>query len=428
MKTHILILLFGILPLSEVVSQAFKYHSTAPYGIQMVAADSSKGAFKYMFADFDQDEDLDLVLMGIDSIIDSLGFNYKGITYFVAYQENIGDKKHPAFADRVALSDNFPFVEGLFFPAIGDLDHDGHPDLVVCAEIDDIGAQHILYYHRLANGTFEVQRMDILGLDPLLSQSVFQPELTDLDHDGDLDLLMTGYAPEFFDTTGTTSVPEFRYAKNIGDAYAPLFLGWFKNPYGLSTDPVPTMSVSGDINLDGDVDLLTISVIDSITPFYFYENVPGSNGKPFYKAPRESPFGLPQPEANVNYIAPTLVDLDGDSDLDLFVYRFDTTNTGGLMYFENTLSPSGTSELNYTNDAIMVVPNPAKEEWIIKNATPLEILEVSIYSQSGKIIRVVRENLGEPIDIRTLPNGIYFLRLRLSNHHEIIRKMVVMKE
>ena len=428
MKKLLLFALYTFLPFINLIGQEFKLHSNAPFGIQSTLPDSTGIAYKYMFTDFDQDEDLDLILMGIDSIDFEQDFFYKGITYFVDYQENVGDKKHPAFANRKPLLVDFPFVEGLFLPTIGDLDDDGRPDMVVIAEIDEIGSEHLLYYHHQADGSFDVQRMDNLGIDPLLPRSTFLPELTDLDHDGDLDLMLTGYAPEFFDTTGTTAVHVFRYAKNIGTASNPEFLGWFQNPYGLVTDTVASTSVFGDINLDGDVDLLSISSAGNTTPFYFYENIPGTNGKPSFKLPVLSPFGLPQPQEYVSYIAPALVDMDGDGDLDLFVYRADTLDNNFLQYYENTLIISSINPVNDYANQITVVPSPAREVLTIVNTSSYRLAEVNFYSNSGTLVRQVRNNLEKPIAVNTLPNGLYILRIRLENGREVLKKVIVMNE
>ena len=428
MKNFLILALSGWLCITNSEGQQFKLNGIAPFGIQSILPDTSNIAFKYMFADFDQDEDFDLVLIGIDSIDPKLGLYYKAITYFIDYQENIGDKYHPAFDDRRPLLNDFPFMEGLFMPTLGDLDHDGLMDIVIAAEIDDIGTEHLLFYHQQANRTFDVQRMDNFGIDPLLFKSSFQPELTDLDLDGDLDLLLTGYAPEFGDTTGNSVVPLFQYAKNTGTIDNPTFIGWFENPYGLVTDTVPSISVSGDINLDGDIDLLAISSAGSTTPFYYYENIPGTNGKPSFKVPVLSPFGLPLPEENVNYIAPTLVDIDGDGDLDLFVYRADTSDNDVLQYYENTLIISDVKPVVDYASQITVIPNPAREVLTIVNTSSYRVVEVNVYSNSGNLVRQVRNNPEKPVAINNLPNGLYILRIRMENGREILKKVIIMNE
>lgn len=428
MKNYLIFAISLWLYLSPATSQQFIFHSVSPFGIQTSLPDSSDIAGKYMFADFDRDGDLDLVLVGIDSIDWEQGLYYKAITYFVDYQENTGDKNHPSFATRKSLVNDFPFRKGLFMPTLGDLDNDGLIDMVIAAEIDDIGTQHFLFYHQLANGTFDVQRMENYGIDALMFKSTLQPELTDLDRDGDLDLLLTGYAPAFGDTTGTSAIPLFQYAKNIGTPDNPTFISWFQNPFSLVPDTVPAQSVSGDINLDGDVDILAISSAGNTTPFYFYENIPGTNGKPSFKLPLVSPFGLPLPEEGVNYISPTLVDLDGDGDLDLFVYRSDTSDNDVLQYYENTLIISDVKPVVDYASQITVIPNPAREVLTIVNTSSYRVVEVNVYSNSGNLVRQVRNNPEKPVAINNLPNGLYILRIRMENGREILKKVIIMNE
>jgi len=427
MKKYIFFILVGLLPLQALKSQEFSFHSMSPFGIQTMI-DSSNIGLKYMFIDFDGDSDLDLIMMGYDSLDTVNPLSYRSFYYFVDYQENTGDRKHPVFADRKPLIEDFPFIPGLFVPAIGDLDGDGRVDMVVSAEIDSFDTQHLLYYHQRSDGTFDIQRMDDLGIDPLLPKSSFVPELTDLDKDGDLDILMTGNAPAFFDTTGESSVTAFRYAKNIGNASNPLFLSWFENPFGLVTIPEPQSSVTGDIDHDGDMDILAISEKDSLITFCFYRNAPGSNGKPAFQQPIESPFGLPQPEAEALYFLPSLADLDGDNDLDLIFLKFDSLFNAGLFYYENTLSTSGIKRGAEYSDQISVIPNPARDELTIVNSTSLGVADVTIFNNSGKLIRTVQDNLQRPLAINDLPNGLYILRIRLSNGKEVIKKVVVIHE
>jgi hypothetical protein len=426
MKNFIIFILLCCLPSTLAWCQEFKFHSTSPFGIQ-VLLDSSDAALKYMFVDFDQDSDLDLVMIGYDSLDTVNPFSYKSFYYFIHYQENIGDKKHPAFAERRPLVEDFPFLPGLFFPTTGDLDGDGRVDLVVSAEIDEKDAQYLLYYHQRNDGTFDIMRMTELGLDPFFPKSFFVPELTDLDNDGDLDLLLAGYAPDILDPGDTLTVPTFLYAKNIGSRFTPEFLGWFENPFGLVADPKPTIPVAGDLNRDGHVDILAICEKDSVNGMYFYRNVPGSNGKPAFHQPVESPFGLPKPGPDESILFPSLADLDGDNDLDLFFIKIDEELfTMDLYYYENTMSTSGFKQDVDYSDKITVVPNPAREELTILNSTSLDIADVSIFSNSGKYIRTARENPQYPLAINDLPNGLYILRIRLSNGKEVIKKVVVM--
>ncbi|MEP6646990.1 MAG: T9SS type A sorting domain-containing protein [Saprospiraceae bacterium] len=188
---------------------------------------------------------------------------------------------------------------------------------------------------------YEVTRFDSLGISDFVPESVFMPELVDLDQDGDLDLLMSGFDPAFAVEDGS-DVPKYYYAKNIGTATAPQFEGWYENPYGLTANPLKEFTSAGDIDNDGDIDILASTSdipSDSINKLYVHLNTPDVNGKPSFTSTLTSPYNLPETFGDNQLFFPNLVDIDGDGDLDLFV--FEGTATGlELYYFENSLCTS----------------------------------------------------------------------------------------
>ncbi len=343
MKNKILLAFLAQFLLHTCFGQQFSFQGNSPFGIQTTSG--TMITQRIMFYDYDGDGDLDLFQSGMGAITDFDNLTWENMPYFIDYQENIGDKSHPQFGPRVtAFNGNFPFPTGFFFPSIGDLNMDGKVDFIISANVDYIGNRTAVYYKNLHHaGTDDFEQVSFLDLDlpDFVPESFFVPELTDLDHDGDLDILMSGINPAFMEEDGP-DVATYYYAKNIGTAQVPEFSGWYENPYGLIPNPLIEITTSGDIDNDGDTDILgalTGIPADSMNYIYFHKNTPGPNGKPSFTTVTNSPFGLPQSFGKDQFFSPQLVDINGDGDLDFFVLQ-GTTSNNVLKYFENNLCSS----------------------------------------------------------------------------------------
>lgn len=140
----------------------------------------------------------------------------------------------------------------------------------------------------------------------------------DLDGDGDYDIL-TG------STAGT-----FQYYQNIGNPKLPKYADPIANPFGLKTAGPYSRPVLGDLDQDGDFDLLVGSERGDLE---YFQNI-GTQSVPKFTSVVLNPFLL---NPNRQYFTPFLVDLDGDNDLDLIA----GTESNGIVYQENI----GTSKL-----------------------------------------------------------------------------------
>ena len=122
----------------------------------------------------------------------------------------------------------------------------------------------------------------------------------DLDGDGDYDILIAQYGG-------------YAYYENIGTASAPSFATPVADPFGLTYSSVYITSFPelADIDGDGDYDLISSTVFNSA--IQYFENT-GTATAPAFAAPVTNPFGLVQ---GYGYSVPALGDLDGDGDLDL---------------------------------------------------------------------------------------------------------------
>jgi Flp pilus assembly protein TadD len=145
--------------------------------------------------------------------------------------------------------------------AVGDFDNDGLPDLALAVTGAD-GQDHIVLYRNLGKGKFE----DVTEVSGIAATS--RPTslmFVDYDHDGDLDLFITG-------TPTTTHASPNTLWRNNGNQ---TFTDWTK-PAGLEGASPTTAAILSDLNNDRAVDLL----------------VAGKDSAPtFFANRREGPFG-----------------------------------------------------------------------------------------------------------------------------------------
>jgi len=147
------------------------------------------------------------------------------------------------------------------------------------------------------------------------------PAFVDIDGDGDLDLFVVEY-------TGTV-----KYFQNIGTANNPQFAPPVDNPFGINPEEGNVFITFGDLDGDGDKDIMMGAYYGNIQ---YFQNT-GSATNPQFAAPTTNPFGI---TAGLYLAAPTLADLDGDGDLDLLMGSIEYIdppyyNFKGLRYFKN---------------------------------------------------------------------------------------------
>ena len=222
------------------------------------------------FADMDNDGDLDYL---------SGEYTYGGFGYGLGfhYQENIGSATNPVFANPVIN----PFGLTSYTPPTPNFG--------------------IWQFHNLI----------------------------DLDNDGDYDIL-SNVVKMHYPTYAITS--DFVYYENIGTPSNPQFIAPSLNQFGLSSNNNINYTTFGDIDSDGDADILGFNFdYNTYTSnFQFIENI-GSASVPNFATPQLNVFGIPS--GVFAYIK--LEDIDSDGDLDIMFTEEDyySTNFG---YLENT--------------------------------------------------------------------------------------------
>jgi len=192
-------------------------------------------------------------------------------------------------------------------PTLADLDGDEDLDILVG------GYGNLIYQENKGNAkapTFGKPQTTPFGLAQ--SNVYSSPTLADIDADGDLDLFVGGLHFHII------------YQENEGTASSPTFGILQTNPFGLAHVHNMSSPTLADIDGDEDLDILVGNHWGNL----IYQENEGTASSPTFGKPQTNPFGL---EDVGSYSSPTLADIDGDEDLDIWVGNFD----GNLIYQEN---------------------------------------------------------------------------------------------
>jgi hypothetical protein len=272
------------------ITPAFATPSRNPFGITLTASYIGLPEL----ADLDGDGDLD-ILAGTADLTGS------GMVYY----QNTGSSTSPAFASPT--SSPFGITTGgvLAAPALVDIDGDGDLDLFT-GQGDTYASADIMFYRNTGSSTspaFASPTTNPFSITAPTSYFVF-PELADLDGDGDQDLMC-----------GTLE-GDIVYYQNTGSSTSPSFATPVTHPFGLTAASYVGAPALGDLDRDGDLDLFMGEQYGNLR---YYQNT-GSATSPAFAASTLNPFGL---VAVDDWAFPDLGDLDTDGDLDLMVGEYD---------------------------------------------------------------------------------------------------------
>jgi len=161
--------------------------------------------------------------------------------------------------------------------------------------------------------------------------------LVDIDGDGDLDIFSIAYETEGYNDI---QVIQFRENQSTNNGTLANFQAASAENFGIILPPTGDGSLInpafGDLDGDGDLDLmLGVFSDDSPGNVFYFENV-GDSQNPAFGEPQVSPFNIALDGSLAT--TPKLVDMDGDGDLDLFslFYFYDYDNQeDGIVFQEN---------------------------------------------------------------------------------------------
>jgi Ca2+-binding RTX toxin-like protein len=193
-------------------------------------------------------------------------------------------------------------------PNLVDIDRDGDLDVLA-----GNSQGNIFYYQNIGTASapsFAAPVTNPFGLTDVGERN--SPTFVDIDRDGDLDAFIGN------------SAGNISFFLNVGTATSPSFGPRITNPFGLTDVGDSSSPAFVDIDRDGDLDAF-IGTATGNTVFFRND---GTALVPSFAAPNTNPFGL----TDVGDLSsPTFVDLDSDGDFDAFIGN----SSGSVLYFRN---------------------------------------------------------------------------------------------
>jgi len=285
------------------------------------------------------------------------------------------------------------------------------------------------------------------GLDTI--EGMRFPTFADIDGDGDYDI-MAGVLGGIFS-----------FLKNIGTASIPHFDAPQTNPFGLSSTNGLNIPAFADLDNDGDLDIMTTEYYG---PFIYFMNT-GTVDAPSYAPPQIDPFELVS-TGNFSFI--TFGDLDGDGDDDLLTADYYGFYAGNFLYFKNTTPITaldedldgyyGSTDCDDTNPEIhplaieipnngidedcdgmdlitqthdiagkkmTIYPNPVSETLFVTTDLSTEIL-ISIFDITGQLIYT--QSGTDAIDVSNIPAGLYFIKVSTpTDQMNVVEKLFIVR-
>lgn len=356
-------------------------------------------------ADLDNDGDLDLI---IATMYSSYGTSDNTqLKYF----KNVGSADAPLFvagADNFVPTPSFSQYYAVYARAVelSDLDNDGDYDILMSQEAWEYGNpnNHTWYFieniGNVSSPNFANPIENPFNLDLAANFSFF--DLVDIDNDGDLDLFRQDIAQ--YNTIS--------FQENIGTSQNPNFAALQLNSFGISPTSNLNILNLGDIDEDGDFDLLST---DDNGNFHVFENI-GNESSPSFDQPQMNPFDL---SSQGIYIIPHLLDLDSDGDLDILTGTYTSSGNSSVLFYKNNLITD--LEENFSSEFVQIFPNPTSELINVSFFAQNEEFTLELFDLNGKLL-VIEEGFGNTeVDIRNYSQGIYSLVLTTSNNLQNIK-------
>lgn len=264
---------------------------------------------EHQFVDIDDDNDYDLFILNSDG--------------YYSFLRNTGTLQIPVFEEE-----NFPAgLELLNWYFFCDLDADGVTDCLTGAPGNLVRVFSGSENSGVVSFILSSDTLFTSNGAPLISESVSNPALADIDDDGDFDFFITDQSGSvlFYENTGTPQNYQFTF---VTDSWQDILIvgGGKSGKHGAASIEFC------DIDNDNDLDLYWGDFFSG--SIYFIRNK-GINIVPDMELESDV-YPIEKPVSTNGFNMPRFVDIDGDNDLDLFVsVLYDPTVSQGVIFLQN---------------------------------------------------------------------------------------------
>lgn len=288
---------------------------------------------------------------------------------------------------------NTPFVDvELGSVAFSDIDNDGDEDVLITGYNSSLGSVARLYIN---NG---LGNFSLVTNTPFIGVSVSSIAFADVDNDNDKDVFITGNNNSYYG--------------RISKLYINEGTTLFTEASGTQFTEVAFSSVAfSDVDNDGDQDLLVTGrndTDDKISELYL------NNGNSTFTEVTPSPFD----GSSSGSVA--FADVDGDSDKDVLLTGITSTQGFESKLYLNDLITSLSDNLpNELDFGFNLYPTPTNTNWITIdfNSNDQNQMTINIIDSKGELIQSKQKQcLGGhqliKLDISNLVKGNYFLQIK----------------
>jgi len=384
------------------------------------------------FVDIDGDGDLDMFEAN-----DSLGGGFfQPIDYYITYYENTGTANNPIFTQQT----NNPIPSSISATSIefADIDNDGDYDAFATGKEDPMGASAKTFYYlentgSAINPNFVERTGSQNPLDTINQIFVSVPSqsnqnsrlgIADLDNDNDFDFWFIerkdSLVHKYLENTGTASSPNFEVRPFSSDPLSFLQDANWGAQMHLNNLQFVDMDIDGDLDVYGLID--TNASPSTVEPYVVYYENTGTVAAPSFGMMPSTTTPFDHITDLDEFLHYELVDLDGDTDLDIVFRRKQPIASDEVFYYENQRITSLTNIEGIKT--ITTYPNPAKSKLYLEENLTGTVRFVDVTGKECYTTSLWDE---QTIDVSTLNNGIYFMLIE-TNEEKYRQKVVIQQE